>query len=246
MATKAKTAKVDKEDKVAKVAKVYGILQQPKTIEEWIAAKKKNPNKFGYTPEGDLVLSPVRQGEDEKVLVIPKYVPASTGQIQEFFKKRAQEITEPQEQFALAKQGLRKVVEAYKNGQMTALDVKNANQQTKDADALLNSKYRYPLYYTMNDSMLEYDLTFTDFNRIAGSKFADPVFQAGSTPFPFEAFWVPASQAEVVEEFDANEGDEATNEKEKGEQQPQQGGKRPLSHAAIAIINKRRMAMKRF
>lgn len=218
--------------------KVYRVLEQPKTIEEWIEAKKRNPNMFGYTPEGDLILSPVRQGDVEKVLVIPKYVPASTRQIQEFFKNKAQGITEPQEQFAMAKQTLRRIVEAYKNGQATATDVKVANQQTKDAETLLNSKYRYPMYYTMISGMPEYDLTFANYNRVASSKFADPVFEASSTPFPIEAFWVPASKA-VVEEAEA----EAEEPIQQQGGQPQE--KKKLSYGAIAVINKRRF-MKRF
>jgi hypothetical protein len=220
--------------KVAKnpSTKMKGIKKQPTTVSEWIYAKSKYPNMFGYTADGDLEVDPVLPSDKKEVIVLEKFLPASKTQITDYYKKRyGEDIQTAESDYTTAKRDLQQTILEYRAGQKTVLDVLGANQRVQDAESVLNAKTKLPRYFYRAEGLMERELTFK-INDI--KKFANPVSCADYNSFPIESFWTSAKNAvEVSEAPDAPEIPAP-------EQTPKT--RAPISMAAIAAIRARRAA----
>jgi hypothetical protein len=211
-------------------SKMKGIKKQPTTVSEWIYAKSKYPESFGYTADGDLEVDPVLPSDRKQIITLEKYLPASKSQITEYYQKRyGEDIQTAESDYTVAKRDLQQLILEYKTGQKTVLDVLGANQRVQDAECALNAKTKLPRYFYRTEGLMERELTFKIHDI---KKFANPVSGADYNSFPIESFWTSAkSEAEVSE----------VPEIPAPEQAPPKT-RAPISMAAIAAIRARRAA----
>jgi hypothetical protein len=171
--------------------KLKGISSQPNTVEEWVKARKRYPDLFTYTPEGDLRCAPVRPGDKEKIITLQRYSRATTQQIMDVFDEKETRLIGAQEAYAAAKKKLQDVYAQYKADpeNVPEYDVLLANQELHDAECVLNSiakGERMIVVYETTDGVPQKALNF---NHYDDRKFAMNVTQTTYSLFPEEAFW---------------------------------------------------------
>lgn len=185
--------------------KLKGVTSQPNTVEEWAKARKRYPELFRYTPEGDLRCAPVRPGDKEKVITLQRYSRATTEQIIDVFEEKETMLIGAQEAYSAAKKKLQEVYMQYKANpeSVQEYDVLLANQELHDAECVLNSiakGERMIAVYETTDGVPQKTLNF---NHYDDRKFAMEVTQTSYTLFPEEAFWKETAVNERVGEAGA-------------------------------------------
>ena len=174
------------------------VAKQPKTIQEWLAAKIKFPFSYGVTPEGMLVAPPSKPGDIEKVFVLEPRVFAPKEHIASEFEKRSEEIRVAEEQFTEARRNLQRVVQAYRQGLTTTAEVVIANQQTKEAEAFLIEKAVAPRSIeTITPTPEIRDILLN--NQYIKNKFPDPVYCLKRGAFPWTKFYINPKDIVVAE-----------------------------------------------
>jgi len=186
--------------------------RQPKTIDDWLAAKVKFPNSYGVSPEGMLIAPPSKPGDIEKTFVLEPRLPAPKDHIIAEFEKRSAEIKTAEEQFTEARRTLQRTIEAYRQGLVTAAEVVIANQQVKEAEAFLIEKAVSPRSIIVVEPTPEIRQVLLD-DQYAVNKFADPVYCLKRGTFPWTNFYsIPTFEAPVKEEAKEQEEDKALTE----------------------------------
>jgi len=172
--------------------------KQPTTISEWLDAKVKFPNSYGVSPEGMLIAPPSKPGDIEKIFVLEPRLPASKNHIDAQFEKRLEDIKTAQEQFTEARRSLQRTVEAYRQGLTTAAEVVIANQQVKEAEALLIEGTVSPRSIIVVEPSPEVRQILLE-NQYATNKFAEPVYCLKRNTFPWTYFYSDANMDSVEE-----------------------------------------------
>jgi hypothetical protein len=134
----------------------YSFLKNPKTTEfpsveseaDWIALRSINPDKYGYTPDGNLRTEPIT-GEVKDVqagpgLEIPKMVRASAQELKDAWKAKQESLQEPSMKLAVARRALLKLTQAHAKDPLSVpvSDILIANRQVQDADRVLTALMR--------------------------------------------------------------------------------------------------------
>jgi hypothetical protein len=214
---------------VVKKAAATAKATQPKTKEEWLEQKLKNPNKYGMTAQGDL------ESYDGGVTIelIPK-VPASVEHIKQIFAKKTEERISAQQAYTEAKKALHELVQGFNASGKNSTDASviiNANQKVHDAECVLNSLTKDPRRSERLFDLKGRDLQIGNTHDVA--KIADPVITGIYTTFHWDSFWMDKPRELIQEQVP----EETAPEK-------QQGGKRektPEEKARIwAIIRAKR------
>jgi hypothetical protein len=195
-----------------KKVKTAPAAEQPKTKEEWLEQKLKNPNKYGMTAQGDL------ESYDGGLTIelIPK-VPASVEYIKEQFAKKTEERAQAQQAYTQAKNELYQLVQGFNASGKNTTDasvIMNANQKVHDAECILNSLTKDPRRTERLVDLKGRDLQID--NPYDVSKIADPVITGMYTTFHWNLFWMTKPQELIQEQIPAEEASP----------QPMQGGKR--------------------
>jgi len=169
--------------------------EQPKTKEEWLEQKLKNPNKYGMTAQGDL------ESYDGGVTIelIPK-VPASVDYIKEQFAKKTEERIQAQQAYTEAKQELYELIQGFNASGKNTTDasvIMNANQKVHDAECVLNNLTKDPRRTERIVDLKGRDLHIE--NPYDVSKIPDPVITGIYTTFHWNLFWMD-KPSEVVPE----------------------------------------------
>lgn len=118
------------------------------TVDEWIAFRSLNANKYGYTPDGNLRSEPLtgtkRDVEAGPALDIPTMIPASTQQLKDAWKEQRESFSEPSMKLAAARRALLKLTEAYRKDPLSVpiSDILIANRQVQDAERSLTELLR--------------------------------------------------------------------------------------------------------
>lgn len=232
-----KTVRKEKEEKGLK-----GIPKQPLTVQEWADAKEKYPEIFTYTPEGDLKSPATRPTEQDKIIVLPRYIPSTNDEIMTFFKERNESLKEPENDYTIAKRALNQLMLVRKQNPKAVpiYEVLMANQKVHDAECVLNAMAKSPRNIKEEESVQSNLLTFDWYDRTVNPQV---VILGEYTTFPEGAFWRKAaaglSQLSVGEVTNNNVNSSDNNESE-AQQQQQQKPKRQLTGAQIAMINRAR------
>lgn len=139
--TKKKRIKKDKSDsrktdtsEKSKKSSRRKVKEQPKTVEEWLEARIKEPSVFTLSSEGNLVAPAVKSGESEIILDCPQYYNASKGQIQNLLQKRSEKISELKIKYSKARRNLFEIYKEYKAGIATIDQVLTANKEVSEAE----------------------------------------------------------------------------------------------------------------
>jgi hypothetical protein len=189
--------------------------RQPKTIDDWLAAKVKFPNSYGVSPEGMLIAPPSKPGDIEKTFVLEPRLPAPKDHIIAEFEKRSAEIKTAEEQFTEARRTLQRTIEAYRQGLVTAAEVVISNQQVKEAEAFVIEKAVSPRSIIVVEPTPEIRQVLLE-DQYAVNKFADPVYCLKRGTFPWTNFYsIPTFEAPVKEEDQGQDQVEALLEQDK-------------------------------
>jgi hypothetical protein len=168
------------------------------SIDDWAQARVKNPAKFGFTPQGDLV------GADQSVLEMNPKVAASPEVIQQRLEEKKAKIAEAEANYTVAQRNLQQVIAQYRAQLASAGDVVSANQAVHVADCALALVAKYPRYIQRGGSYMFRDLHLNDFYNVR--KFPDPVLEIEYTSFPTGIFWTDKSQEKISLDGSAEEG----------------------------------------
>jgi hypothetical protein len=180
---------------VVKKAAATAKATQPKTKEEWLEQKLKNPNKYGMTAQGDL------ESYDGGVTIelIPK-VPASVEHIKGLFVKKTEERIRAQMDYTEAKKALYELIQGYNSSGKNTTDaavIMNANQKVHDAECVLNNLTKDPRTTERLFDLKGKDLQVL--NPYDVSKIPDPVIAGVYTTFHWNLFWMDKPR-ELIEE----------------------------------------------
>lgn len=128
-----------KRKKVVKgTRKIRGkVKTQPKTLEEWIEARVRDPKTFRLTSEGNALAPAIGSGNRELILDIPKKSPATAEQIDQYYAERETNIKDAKSNYAEARRALYNVYKQYKAGVATISDYLLANKQVVEAEQIL-------------------------------------------------------------------------------------------------------------
>lgn len=214
------------------------VVKQPTTIEEWIEARRVFPNDFTYSSSGDLVAAPLFPREQEKIIIVPEFEPATDEYIQEFEKTKRAEIVAPEDEFVLKKREFKENMLKYKRGEITADTILTLNQQLREYEVAYNEKVKYPRAWDIEHGVMERMLTFGHYDT---RSFVEPVFLASYTTFPTRQFWMPKRKEEEPPEQSPQTAYEASNSNTNSntENSSQEGGaKRDYTAQQRAIIGK--------
>jgi hypothetical protein len=216
------------------------VVKQPTTIEEWIEARRVFPNDFTYSSSGDLVAAKVLPSEQEKIIIVPEFEPATDEYIQEFEKTKRAEIVAPEDEFVLKKREFKENMLKYKRGEITADTILTLNQQLREYEVAYNEKVKYPRAWDVDHGVMERMLTFGHYDT---RSFVEPVFIASYTTFPTRQFWMPKRKEEAPLEQSPQTAYEASNSNSNSnsnsENSSQEGGsKRVYTDQQRAIIGK--------
>lgn len=216
------------------------VVKQPTTIEEWIEARRIFPNDFTYSSSGDLVATKVLPSEQEKIIIVPEFEPATDEYIQEFEKTKRAEIVAPEDEFVLKKREFKENMLKYKRGEITADTILTLNQQLREYEVAYNEKVKYPRAWDIEHGVMERMLTFGHYDT---RSFVEPVFLTSYTTFPIRQFWMPKRKEEAPLEQSPQTAYEAsnsnTNSNTENSNSSQEGGsKREYTAQQRAIIGK--------
>jgi hypothetical protein len=175
--------------------------EQPKTKEEWLEQKLKNPNKYGMTATGDL------ESYDGGLTIelIPK-VPASVEYIKQQFAKKSEERSQAQQAYTEAKRELYQLIQGFNASGKNTTDasvIMNANQKVHDAECILNSLTKDPRQTERLVDLKGRDLQID--NPYDVSKIADPVITGTYTSFHWNLFWMTKPQEQIQEQIPEEE-----------------------------------------
>lgn len=216
------------------------VVKQPTTIEEWIDARRIFPNDFTYSSSGDLVATKVLPADQEKIIIVPEFEPATDEYIQEFEKTKRAEIVAPEDEFVLKKREFKENMLKYKRGEITADTILTLNQQLREYEIAYNEKVKYPRAWDIEHGVMERMLTFGHYDT---RTFVEPVFLTSYTTFPIRQFWMPKRKEEAPPEQSPQTAYEAsnsnTNSNNENSNSSQEGGyKREYTAQQRAIIGK--------
>lgn len=116
------------------------VRRQPSTIEEFYAARGKEPNKFTINKNGDLVAPPVKDGDNEKIFTLPTYRALIVDEKRELDAKRRILIGEAEQVVQDAQHVLHDTLAAFRNNEAYASDVVVANLEVGKAEKALQKK----------------------------------------------------------------------------------------------------------
>ena len=190
LSARGKTVRKEKEEKGLK-----GVSKQPLTIEEWAAAKAKYPELFTYTSTGDLKSPATKPSEQDKIIVLPRYVKTTLQEIQEFFTTRLESLKEPEEIYAAAKRALNQLmlVREQDPSAVRIYEVLIANQKVHDAECVLNAMAKSPRNFISEENVKSQLLTHDWYDRSVNP---ERVGIGQYTTFPEAAFWRAAAAGE--------------------------------------------------
>jgi hypothetical protein len=196
---------------------------------------------------GDLVSAKVLPSDQEKIIVVPEFEPATDEYIQEFEKTKRAEIVAPEDEFVLKKREFKENMLRYKRGEITADTILTLNQQLREYEIAYNEKVKYPRTWDIEHGVMERMLTFGHYDT---RTFVEPVFMASYTTFPIRQFWMPKRKEEAPPEQSPQTAYEASNSNSNSnsESSGQAGGQHPKREYTAqqrAIIGKA-MAARRF
>jgi hypothetical protein len=164
------------------------LSHQPKTVSEWIEAKKTFPEFFTVNEVGDLKSPSIRTGEIDIEIHVEHEIPGTIEHIQAYFNKRREDLKEPEENYTAAKRHLHDMMDAYRQKKVDIADVLEANQNVHTAECILNNVVKLPRRYLSTEGKYEKkDLTLQHYDI---QKLADPVGEVVYTTFPWKAFWM--------------------------------------------------------
>jgi len=215
---------------VIRRAKTKDTLQQPKTKEEWLEQKLKNPYKYGMTPQGDL-----GSHDGGITLELIPQVPASVEYIKEQFAKKDAELAEAQQAYTEAKRNLYELIQGYNSSGKNSTDaslIMIANQKVHDAECVITKISKMPIDIIEIDDLIGKDLNIN--NPYDKTLIPDPVISGVYTTFHWKYFWMdkpPEKIPELIPEEEQQGGGE--KKKEKTEEEKQRARK-------WAIINARK------
>jgi hypothetical protein len=172
------------------------ILEQPLTVESWVAARIQFPKIFKFTEDGDLDVPAIKAADTRKIIRFEKYIPATSKYTEDFLSRRLQGALEPEKKYTVAKRNLQQLVANYNpnSGEVSLDDILDANDAVKEAECEINSAVKMPRNFTVIEDVKQNELNFDWYDRL---KFAEPVLSAEYTTFPVEAFWMPEGKQEV-------------------------------------------------
>lgn len=243
----------EKEEKVKqKILKMF-VKKQPKNLEEWVKARSMSrlQELFGYTHEGDLEVGKVLDGDQKKIIVLPKYKEATSEYIYEKKKTKAEEIKKAEEEYTTARRNLQNVMTEYLASEKSDVDVSEvlrANQEVRDIESKLNTLAKYPriMKYNFNHKLKESDLTFDTHDK---RPVADEVRMVEYTYFSPEDLFMLADDEQVLNlegstnyNINSNIYNNNSNRDKNSNNSNMSGGKKPLSMAAIMSIKARKAA----
>jgi hypothetical protein len=184
------------------------LSHQPKTVSEWIEAKKTFPEFFTVNEVGDLKSPPIRTGEIDIEIHVEHEIPASIEHIQAYFNKRREDLKEPEKNYTAAKRHLHEIIDAYRQNKVDVADVLEANQNVHTAECILNNVAKLPRRYLSTEGKYEKkDLTLQHYDI---QTLADPVGEVVYTTFPWKAFWMNSSNSKNTM-VDVSESNSETN-----------------------------------
>ena len=157
----------------------------PTTPEDWAEYKLSYVKEFGVNEAGDLTV-PNGTGGVDRVIVLPNRNPATREEIKTYYNTRAEQLKEPEEEFAKAKRTLHDVMAGYHAGTHTKRDVIDANHAVHKADCILNTIAKGNRIVNTEYDEQQNLLNFDWYNR---KKFAGPISIAEYSIFPWSIFW---------------------------------------------------------
>ena len=190
---KARTARIKKDEKDINLTEVFSA--QPETMMGWLFGRRRYPDQFSYTPDGNLQVPTIFPGDGIRVIPVPNVQPATAEYTNDFFKTKRLAAKEQEEKYVQAKRDLKKIVLLYTNGGATIDEVLNKNREVATEDHKLNEILKCPRKIGMADGVLESGLTMNVYDKAI---LADPVKFTTYTTFPMESMWMTALEPEVA------------------------------------------------
>ncbi len=120
------------------------VSTQPSTVEEWIEARKIEPNRFTFASNGDLIAAPVEAGNIEKTILLTSKVKAPKEAIDKFFEERSAKIKLAEDDFIAKKHMLHALMIRYKetahlSSGNNSNSVSNSNSENSNSNANSNA-----------------------------------------------------------------------------------------------------------
>jgi hypothetical protein len=192
---KKKRIKIAKTDKTSTKTKVR---TQPKTVEEFFAARARDPNYFTINDKGDLIAPPVKDGKDiERVFTITPYRELTTKEKVDLDLVRRQTIAAAEEAVQEAQRELREKLLGYRNGDLYASDVVLANIEVMNKEKELQSKAwpnrQIDEIESIDTNKIRLDMPYEE------RKVPYPVFKFRHYPHTLQEQYVSETQAPEVE-----------------------------------------------
>jgi hypothetical protein len=239
----------EKEYKIERVLR-YKVKKQPQNLEEWINARKYSilHDLFGYTEDGDIEIGKVKEGDQKKIIVLPKYKESTSEHIIQKKKEKYEEIKKAEQEFTQAKRNLQKIMADYLASDKSDVDVSEvlrANEEVLNLEAALNTIVKYPrkLNYNFNTRLKESDLTFNPHDK---RPIVTSVRSVEYEYFSPEDLFMLGDDENVLNlegsSNISNNSSDNTNNSNNSNNSNMSGGKKPLSMAAIMSIKARKAA----
>jgi hypothetical protein len=253
---KIKKEKIKDEDEEKRIQKVLKyVKKQPQNLEEWTKARKYSrlQDLFGYTEDGDIEIGKVKEGDQKKIIVLPKYKEATSEHIMQIKKEKDEKIKNAEEEFTQAKRNLQNVMKEYLASEKSDVDVSEvlrANEEVLNLEAALNTIVKYPrnIIREFNTKLKESDLSFNPHDK---RPIVTNVFKVEYTYFSPEDLFMLADDENVLNLEGSNNNYNSTNNSNNSNNSNSSnnsnnsrmsGGKNPLSMAAIMAIKARKAA----
>ena len=196
------------------------VRTQPKTVEEFYAARARAPELFTINDKGELVVPPVKEGVDiQRILTLPTYRELTTKEKIELEVSRREKIAAAEEAVQEAQHKLRETLLEYRNGDVYASDVVLANIEVMNREKDLQAKAWHLREVEEIDSI--------DTNKVLldmpyeERKMAYSVYKLRRYPINFQEQYVSEAPLDVALEEQEVLANPTENESRAGQQQQQ-------------------------
>lgn len=111
------------------------VSTQPSTVDEWIEARKIDPERFTFSSNGDLIAAPVESGNIQKTIIPNSKVKAPKEAIDRFFEERSAKIKLAEDDFIAKKHMLHALMIRYRE----TVHLYNSNSSNASSNSSSNS-----------------------------------------------------------------------------------------------------------
>ena len=214
------------------------VRTQPKTVEEFYAARARAPELFTINDKGELVVPPVKEGVDiQRILTLPTYRELTTKEKTELEVSRREKIAAAEEAVQEAQHKLRETLLEYRNGDVYASDVVLANIEVMNREKDLQAKAWHLREVEEIDSI--------DTNKVLldmpyeERKMAYSVYKLRRYPINFQEQYVSEAPLDVALEEQEVLANPTENESRASQQQPMTAADRGRLGGILKIRRKK-------